>query len=296
MPTQPNTERQPDLTIVLCVHNGADTVTRQLEALAAQTWAGRWDVVIVDNRSTDRTPQVVGDFVARHDRFRVVGANEKLGLSYARNVGVASTTARSVAFCDDDDLVGEGWVAAMGTALRDHEIVASRLDWNLLADTDGVRVGGTFQREQVEEIFGLPAVAGVSGWQKSLWDTLAGNDESLTVTGEDFDMSMRAYLQRGVTPYFAPDAVYHVARRGGVRPTYRQARNYGRSAVMLYQRYGKGRTDRRAELRRSLKGWAWVIRHVFDLRDPDAAPTWARLAGVRVGRLEQSVRSRTLWP
>ncbi len=296
MTTQPNTERQPDLTIVLCVHNGAATVTRQLDALERQVWDGSWDVVVVDNGSTDATPRVVADFAARHPRFRVVGADEKLGLSYARNVGVASTSARSVAFCDDDDLVGEGWVAAIGTALRDHELVASRLDWNLLADGNGARAGGTFQRERVEEIFGLPAVAGVSGWHKSLWDALGGNDETLTLTGEDFDMSMRAFLERGVTPHFEPDAVYHVARRGGVGPTFRQARRYGRSAVTLYQRYGKGRADRRAELRQTLKVWGWVIRHVFDLRDPDAAVPWARVAGMRIGRLEQSVRSRTLWP
>ena len=282
--------------MILCVRNGAERVRDQLETLAGQQWDAPWEVVLVDNDSSDDTPRILRDFAACHPRFRVVDARERLGLSHARNVGVANTDATSVAFCDDDDIVGDEWVAALGTALREHPIVACRFEWNRLRPDAPEYDLSTFQREGLVEVFGYPVAAGVGGWQRWLWNALGGNDESMTFTGEDFDMSIRAFLEHGITPYFEPAAVCHVARRTGTRATYRQARRYGRASVVLYRRYGRGRADRGAELRRSLTGWAWLAVHVFDVRDPQKAAAWARRAGVRIGRLEQSLRSRTFWP
>jgi glycosyltransferase involved in cell wall biosynthesis len=284
---------RPDLSVILCVHDGAATIEQQLRALASQEWDAPWEVVVVDNASTDDTRGVVTAFAAGDPRFRLVEASSKLGLSYARNVGVANARAPAVAFCDDDDLVGTGWVAAMGTALRDHPLVACRFDWDRFDERE---TGGGFQSGRVEEMFGLPVAAGVGGWQRWLWDALGGNDETMTWTGEDFDMSIRAYVEHGVRPYFEPRAVYHIARRRGRRSTFRQARAYGRASVTLFARYGRGRVDRRAEVRRSLRSWLWIARHAPDVRDEARGTRWARQAGVRFGRLEQSVRSRTLWP
>jgi glycosyltransferase involved in cell wall biosynthesis len=268
---------------------------RQLQALAEQRWDRDFEVVIVDNRSTDATGRVAREFAAAHPGFRVVDAPDRAGLSHARNVGVRNTTAKAVAFCDDDDLVGAGWVAAMGNALQEHALVASRLDWWSLNDQDTGLYGG-FQRDGIEQRFGYPVAAGVAGWQRWLWDALGGNDESLDFTGEDFDMSIRAYREFGVTPRFEPDAVYHIARRPTRRSSFRQARNYGRASVVLYGRYGRDRVDARAERRQSLRSWVWLVLHVFDLRDTQSGVRWARRAGLRVGRLEESVRTRTLWP
>ena len=286
----------PELTVILCVRNGAAKVREQLETLARQQWDAPWDVLLVDNASTDATPQVLREFASHDDRFRVVDAHERLGLSHARNVGVANTQARSVAFCDDDDLVGDGWVAALGTALREHPIVACRFEWNELRADDAALDYTAFQRRGLFEVFGYPVAAGVSGWQRQLWNALGGNDESMTFTGEDFDMSIRAFLQRGVVPYFEPNAVCHIARRSGRRATFRQARRYGRASVVLYRRYGRGRVDRGAELRRALREWAWLTVHLPDLRDPRKGSLWMRRAGARIGRLEQSIRSLTFWP
>jgi glycosyltransferase involved in cell wall biosynthesis len=285
-----------ELTVILCVRNGAAKVRDQLETLARQEWDASWEVLLVDNDSTDATPQVLRDFAAANPRFRVVDAHERLGLSHARNVGVANTQATAVAFCDDDDLVADGWVAAMGTALREHPIVACKFEWNELRPENAALDYTTFQRRGLFEVFGYPVAAGVSGWQRNLWNALGGNDESMTFTGEDFDMSIRAFLQCGVTPYFEPAAVCHVARRSGRRATFRQARRYGRASVVLYRRYGRGRADRATEVRASLREWASLVVHVFDLRDETNGSLWTRRAGARIGRLEQSIRSLTFWP
>jgi len=286
--------RAPELAVVLCVRNGAASVGEQLDALAEQRWDGDWEVVTVDHASTDATPRLLAEFAASHPRFRVVHASGPAGLSHARNVGVASTDAAAVAFVDDDDRVEEGWVAAMGRALREHAVVACRFEWDH-APSGAATPSGAFQRDRVERMFGYPVAAGVGGWQRWLWTELGGNDESLTFTGEDFDMAIRAHLAHGVEPYFEPDAVCHIARRSGRRAGFVQARRYGRASVVLYQRYGRGRVDRRRELVRALKTWLWLVRHPLDLRDARRGALWMRQAGIRTGRLEQSLRSRVLW-
>ena len=50
-----------DLTVVIPAHNAAATLGRQLDALVAQEWSGSWEVVVVDNRSTDATVYCVAE-------------------------------------------------------------------------------------------------------------------------------------------------------------------------------------------------------------------------------------------
>jgi hypothetical protein len=184
----------------------------------------------------------------------------------------------------------------MGDALRDHPIVASHMEYQSLSDPGALEGRAGFQTTSIEHLFGYPIVNGASGWQRSLWLELGGNDEGLRTTGEDFDMALRAHIRHGIEPYFAEGAVYHCRRRAGFRATFRQARRYGWSHVELYRRYGQGRVDRSRELRRAATTWYWLVKTLPTLRDPSRRTLWAWRAGQRVGRLEGSVRSRTLWP
>jgi glycosyltransferase involved in cell wall biosynthesis len=285
-----------DLSVILCVRNGAATIREQLDALVASSWDGTWEILVVDNGSTDATPEIVAGYVLDHRRVRVTQATDHAGLSYARNVGVAEARGRAVAFCDDDDRVDPGWVAAMGEALRHHPVVASHMVYETMSGQASLDGRADFQGDHIEKLYGMPLVNGASGWSRALWLSLGGNDEAMRTTGEDFDMALRAHLEAGVVPYFAVDAVYNCRRRSGFRATYRQARAYGRSRVELYRRFGRGRVSRRRELRRTLLGWYWLVRSLPSLRRPEARTLWAWRAGQRVGRLEGSVHSRTLWP
>jgi len=285
-----------DLSVIVAVRNGADTLAQQLDALTASEWTGSWEILVVDNGSTDATPEIVADYILRDGRVRVVQALDHPGLSYARNVGVAQARGRAVAFCDDDDVVDAAWVGAMGEALRDHPIVASHMEYETLSDPGALDQRSAFQSRHIERLFGYPIVNGASGWQVSLWHELGGNDESLRTTGEDFDMALRAHLDVGAEPYFAADALYHCRRRAGFRATFRQARRFGWSHVELYRRYGRHRVDRRRELRRAATTWYWLVRSLPSLRRPTTRTAWAWRAGQRVGRIEGSVRSRTLFP
>lgn len=286
-----------DLSVIVPVYNGADTMGDQLDAVVAQTWdGGSWEVVVVDNDSNDDTAAIAERYAAAHpDLVRVVSAPAVHNLSYVRNVGVGAARGRAVAFCDDDDLVGEGWVRAMGEALRHHPLVGSRMEYARLSGADARAGRAEFQSDGIERLFGYPVVNGVSGVHRELWERLGGNDEALGATGEDLDFALRAHLEAGVEPYFAKDAVYHCQRRSGRGDTFRQARRYGRAMALLYRRYGQGRPRSRSTWKEVVWAWLWIVVHVNEAFDPERATRWAWRAGTRLGRLEGSVRQRVVY-
>jgi glycosyltransferase involved in cell wall biosynthesis len=105
-----------DASVVICTRNRADSLARTLEALAAMArpagWT--WEVVVVDNGSTDATSAVLARFAAHLPLVAVVEARP--GLSNARNRGVAAARGRYLLWTDDDVLVDPGWLAAYAQA------------------------------------------------------------------------------------------------------------------------------------------------------------------------------------
>ena len=110
------------LDVVVCTYNRADDLDRTLAALARQTPSDivAWSVLVVDNASTDRTPEVIDAWQARGrlpNLRRVLEPQQ--GLSPARLRGVRESTADWIAFVDDDNHLEPEWVAALGGAIAE---------------------------------------------------------------------------------------------------------------------------------------------------------------------------------
>jgi hypothetical protein len=108
------------LTVVVCTHNRVAYLRRALESLAAQSLdPGALDVVVVDNGSSDGTALYLDDAVRCGARLQVVREDE-LGLSHARNAGIAVAQTPWIAFLDDDAVAARRWaegiVARFATA------------------------------------------------------------------------------------------------------------------------------------------------------------------------------------
>ncbi|MEA2137692.1 MAG: hypothetical protein QOG56_842 [Solirubrobacteraceae bacterium] len=98
----------PLISVILNTYNRAALLPRAVESVLAQTHDD-FELVVADDGSTDRTPRVVAQF--RDRRVRYV-RQDNAGLPAARNVGVARSSGRYVAFLDDDDEVLPGWLEA----------------------------------------------------------------------------------------------------------------------------------------------------------------------------------------
>lgn len=99
---------------VIPAYNAEDTVEAALDSVLAQT-RGNWEAIVIDDGSTDRTPELCRAY-SRDPRVKVV-SQENRGLPAARNAGIRVTGAPYVAFLDSDDMWMPDYLARMGAAL-----------------------------------------------------------------------------------------------------------------------------------------------------------------------------------
>lgn len=286
-----------ELTVIVTTHNRADQLDAALAAIADQSWNdGTWDVVVVDNGSADETPALLHDWVGRMPvPLRIVTAADRYGPSYARNTGVEHTDATSVAFVDDDDLVGPGWVAAIGTALRDHALVGSRYEYDRLNRTE-LAAANDFQTEGLATTADTPVVSGGGlGCRRELWLRVDGSDESLRI-GEDIDFSLRASRTADVTAAFVEDATYHIRLHEGAAAAIRRGRLHGKAAAHLHRRHGLDHGDRPDPPGLLAKVWMGYVLRLPTLTTVERRTVYAEQLGRRIGRLEGSLRERVWYP
>lgn len=116
--TDPLDRTPAKVAVVLCTYNRSQLLPRALTALVGQTHAPPYEVVVVDNNSTDDTREVVARFVS--SGVVRYAAEPRQGLSHARNRGIAASDAEIVAFTDDDVCVSPDWVASIAQAFAEH--------------------------------------------------------------------------------------------------------------------------------------------------------------------------------
>ena len=103
----------PDATVLICTYNRAAFLGSTLDSLArTRVSRVRWNVVVVDNNSTDATADVVKSRIATYPVALTYLFEPSQGKSHALNTGLAATTAGIVLFTDDDVLVPERWIDA----------------------------------------------------------------------------------------------------------------------------------------------------------------------------------------
>ncbi|MDR6904649.1 glycosyltransferase involved in cell wall biosynthesis [Agromyces sp. 3263] len=117
----------PLVSIVLPVRNRPATVGAAIESVLAQTYPD-WELIVVDDGSTDTTPDVVARYTAGDPRITLLRASAG-GVSASRNIGLRAARGRYVAFLDSDnrwlpELLGAS-VAALerGDAVAVHSVV-----------------------------------------------------------------------------------------------------------------------------------------------------------------------------
>ena len=90
----------PTISVIIPTHNRSDLLPRAMKSVFAQTFQD-WEMIVVDDASTDDTEDVVRSF--RDERVRYVRLERNSGPSCARNVGISNARARYLAFLDSDD-------------------------------------------------------------------------------------------------------------------------------------------------------------------------------------------------
>jgi glycosyltransferase involved in cell wall biosynthesis len=229
----------PEVSVLIPVRDGGELLREQLEALSRQTYPGRWEIVVVDNGSTDDTPAVLTEWSGRLPQLRVVSLEGTANASRARNAGAESARAPVLAFCDADDVVDPRWLQSLVAAIADADLVAGRLDVHALNDQQAL-----FWRDFAMPSAGttafdhLPyAVSANMAVTRAAFDEVGGFDQSIPGPGsEEIDFCWRVQ-QAGHRFGCAPDAVIAYRFRTDLRGFVRQQLRYGRGEAALFARH-----------------------------------------------------------
>lgn len=226
-----------EASVVIPAFNAADTLGEQLQALAAQKVSSSYEVLVCDNGSTDGTAELARTWQSRLPNLRVLDASARRGPSAARNTGARAARGALILFCDADDVVGEGWLAAMSEGLQEADLVAGSLEGRLLTSHRSAALSWTAENVYTKPF--LPRLRAAStnnlGIRRHVFAELGGFEEALT-TNEDTDLCWRVQLA-GYRFAHRPEAVVHVRKRDGLRAIFRQAYTYGAGDRNLRSRY-----------------------------------------------------------
>ncbi len=204
------------VSVVLPTHNRQDDLARAVRSVLAQDY-DRLELIVVDDASTDATPDVLDGF-AGDRRLRVVRNDEPLGPSRARNRGLEVAEGEFLSFCDDDDTWLPGAARYLVDALEEEVELGGVSSWYEVVDaSSGGRVTfrgpGTFDARQLlwqnlALVFGM--------FRRSAFTEEPRFDPAL-ITGEDWDLWLR--LARRSPVRSIPRTLYSYRQHASVRVT-----------------------------------------------------------------------------
>ena len=283
------------LSVIIPCYNAETTLAVQLEALARQSWREPWEVLVVDNRCTDQSMRVAVRYAGRLPGLRIVPALTEQGQPYALNTGVEAAAGELVAFCDADDEVGQGWLHAIGEALKTHQVVACRFETEKLNPGWLAKSRGNPQSSGLN-VYRYPPYlphsgGGGLGVRRELCRSIGGFDKSLPLL-HDTDFCWRLQLA-GVPIQFLANAVVHIRFRSDLRGIYRQARGYAEYNVLLYKRY-QAHGMPKLRWQQGAAAWRQLLWESLFLRSRPDMARWLWQLGWRVGRVQGSLKHRVM--
>ncbi len=224
----------PRVSVVVCTHNGSRTLRHCLEAVCALDYPD-FEVVVVDDGSSDSSAAIAGEFGARLIR------TENRGLSSARNTGLEAAMGEIVAYLDDDAWPDPGWLRYLALTFAQADVRSRR--WpqprppddptvaQCVANSPGGPIHVLLSDTEAEHIPGCNMA-----FRKTCLEEIGGFDPQFRIAGDDVDVCWRLQ-DYGWTLGFSPSAVMWHRRRASVRGYLRQQRDYGRAEALLERKW-----------------------------------------------------------
>ncbi|MCQ2075925.1 MAG: glycosyltransferase family 2 protein [Bacteroidaceae bacterium] len=202
------------ISVVIPLYNKERSIRMTLDSVLKQTYRD-FEVVVVDDGSTDKGASVVKEYTRNDSRIRLVGKANG-GVSSARNEGIRQAKNELIAFLDADDVWDPHYLETLyGLFLDFPDAGIWGLAWGWMKN--GVKSFPEFQnmkmnfRGMVESVWdkGQLYWTSSSSSRKSLLMEMGMFDERIS-HGEDTDMWIRLLLQRGGAFYNIPMAFYQL--------------------------------------------------------------------------------------
>lgn len=282
-------QASPAVSVIIPCKNAEEHLGQQLEALASQETSFRWELIIVDNGSTDRSISIAEAYADRVE-LRVIPALERPNQAYARNVGAGAARAEKLIFVDADDEVAPGFLTAMYRALAQHDLVMSP------QDLDALNPGWNREAHDVspasQGAFAPYAFGSGVGLSRRVLESAGGWPEEYTPC-EDMALSYRL-AQSGVVLARLPEPLLRYRFRDSLGALFSQTRIWGCREALVHREFDAAFVPRRT-LRLAVSEWLGVLGQLVAARNRTDLARFAVRLGYSVGRCQGSLRYRTLY-
>ena len=276
----------PAVSIVVPTHNRAAYLAVTLESLAAQSLEADYEVIVVDDGSTDDTAAVAARAGAAYERHPA-----PRGPNAARNTGIAASRAPLIALVDDDVRAPAGWLAALVSGADRHGW-ADAFGGPIRASLEGPSPRGCGREQPPITTLDLGdsdrdaefVWSANMAVRRDAVERVGGFDEHVPIYGDEEEWIMRLHTAGGRVAYVAAAGLEH--RRAGrdarLRALARAEYRRGRAARLNDCRKGTS-----PSLRRELRNLAGACWHTVRRRCPLGLVMGAHSAG----RLTETLRS-----
>ncbi|MFI6304736.1 glycosyltransferase family 2 protein [Amycolatopsis thailandensis] len=179
----------PKISVVLPTHDRAALLPRAIASIRAQRY-GNWELIVVDDDSSDSTPKILAALDDPRIRTIRVAHNR---VSAARNAALAEATGDVVAYLDDDNTMHPLWLKALAWAFGEHPEITAAYGGYVIDDVEGLPrlLLKPYSREALlkENLADTGAVAHRAGLEEARFD------ESL-VEMDDWDLLLSLTAER----------------------------------------------------------------------------------------------------
>jgi GT2 family glycosyltransferase len=230
----PRNKTWPRISVVVCVYNGERTLRDCCDGLSSLDYPN-YEIIVVDDGSTDATASIAAEFGGRLIR------TSNQGLCHARNVGLEAATGEIIAYTDGDARPDPHWLVYLAHAFETTSHVGIG-GWNIAPHGDGWMAdcvasapGGPvhvlLSDREAEHIPGCSMAFRVSALK-----AIGGFDPQFRSAGDDVDVCWRLQEQ-GWTLGFSHGAMVWHHQRDSLAAYWRQQRGYGQAEAMLERKW-----------------------------------------------------------
>ncbi len=228
----------PFVSIVIPVYNGTRTSRLCLDAILKQDYPREcYEIIVVDNNSTDGTPELVKQYPVR-----LLYERELQGPHAATNAGVRAARGEIVVFTDSDCVPEVGWLQALIAPFIDENVVA--VGGRIEAYQPKSRVERFLSNEikpftncvKMADGFPVSVLTGNAAYRTEALRAV-GLFNPYLYTGSEVDLAWRVQWHTGKRVAHAQDAVVYHMFSSGVRRLFRHFRIYGYSEIILATLY-----------------------------------------------------------
>lgn len=124
------------ISIIMPAYNVEKYIARSLESILKQTYQN-FEIIIVNDESSDRTGEIIDEFVRKDSRIKVVH-NTSRGVAAARNTGLDNCTGEYIGWVDSDDYISEKMFETMLEAMEANDAPMAVCSYQTVSEADAV--------------------------------------------------------------------------------------------------------------------------------------------------------------